>query len=391
MRITTTESDGAQMGVVLTAGNGATSEKLMELRHQISLTSEIASQYVVLTIRDQNARVFFVDYFITQLKYSNELLKEYIVKLKQGKCMMAFCISTGRYREEPFWMWCDKMCSDMIHQELYGRLKDNLALLKKLLTDSEDTIRHCNPALFEKFFFDEEQNYSNDGVRKRFDEWMFDNLNPGIEKLRQLQALVVAEALKKGLLDFAPVPSQKEIDEVNRDTLKGLLPYDFEMTADFIVACAKWRRFMHWQEPLLIIDYQKYGKYIQNHYFDFNPEQLQAIFELDMMVHLINEELARLNQVSTITITNHVPEEELFKFIHPSISGEEEWQIHEEVKRLVGKHGIPEICEYLYQMSQKKTILLPKMSSVTYVELVRMGMPTGKGYSEKYFYKFYRK
>lgn len=36
MKITTIESDGAQMGFVLTAGNGETSEKLMELRHQIS-------------------------------------------------------------------------------------------------------------------------------------------------------------------------------------------------------------------------------------------------------------------------------------------------------------------------------------------------------------------
>ena len=42
-------------------------------------------------------------------------------------------------------------------------------------------------------------------------------------------------------------------------------------------------------------------------------------------------------------------------------------------------------------MSRDGRILLPKMPSVAYVELVRMGMPTGKGYSEKYFNKFYRK
>ena len=83
--------------------------------------------------------------------------------------------------------------------------------------------------------------------------------------------------------------------------------------------------------------------------------------------------------------------EELFHFVHPEIEEDEAWRIHYAVKRLVSNHGIPEICEYLYQMSQEDRILLPKMSSVAYVELVRMGMPTGKGFSEKYFNRYYRK
>jgi hypothetical protein len=31
------------------------------------------------------------------------------------------------------------------------------------------------------------------------------------------------------------------------------------------------------------------------------------------------------------------------------------------------------------------------MTSVAYVELVRMGMPNGEGYSEKYFAKHYKR
>ena len=110
-----------------------------------------------------------------------------------------------------------------------------------------------------------------------------------------------------------------------------------------------------------------------------------------MMLKLIHQEMARLKPKTDVKTTiNQKPDEELFHFIHPSISGEEEWQIHEEVKRLVMHHGIQEICQYLYQMSQQKKILLPKMSSVAYPELVRMGMPTTAGYSEKNFNKYYR-
>ena len=89
-------------------------------------------------------------------------------------------------------------------------------------------------------------------------------------------------------------------------------------------------------------------------------------------------------------VINHKPDEEPFKFIHPSICGEEVWLIHDEVKRLVTHHGIQEICQYLYQMAKDKRILLPQMPSAAYAELVRMGMPTTAGFSEKYFKNHYR-
>lgn len=89
---------------------------------------------------------------------------------------------------------------------------------------------------------------------------------------------------------------------------------------------------------------------------------------------------------------NEVPRnEELFHFIHPSVDGSQEWQIHDEVKRLVKRQGIQEICQYLQQLADEKKIMLPQSLGVAYAELTRMGMPTGEGYSEKTFQKYYRK
>ena len=82
-------------------------------------------------------------------------------------------------------------------------------------------------------------------------------------------------------------------------------------------------------------------------------------------------------------------EEELFHVIHPSLDDDEGWKIHNEVKRLVAHHGIQEICEYLRQLSAEKQILLPKMPSVAYEELVRMGMPSDGGFNESTFRKYY--
>ncbi len=63
--------------------------------------------------------------------------------------------------------------------------------------------------------------------------------------------------------------------------------------------------------------------------------------------------------------------------------------IHEEIKRLVKRNGVQMICEYLQRMAREEKILLPPNPSTAYAELVRLGMPTGEGYSEKHFRNHY--
>jgi FMN phosphatase YigB (HAD superfamily) len=83
--------------------------------------------------------------------------------------------------------------------------------------------------------------------------------------------------------------------------------------------------------------------------------------------------------------------EERFHFVHPEIEDEEAWRIHDAVKRLVAHQRVPEICAYLKELKQKGKVLLPSVSAVMYNELVRLGMPTGNGYSEKHFTNSYMK
>lgn len=78
-------------------------------------------------------------------------------------------------------------------------------------------------------------------------------------------------------------------------------------------------------------------------------------------------------------------DEELFHFIHPSMDEEQEKKIHNEVIRLVKRQGIQMICQHLIRMELDGKLLLPPNPSVIYKELVRIGMPQGEGYSEKYF------
>ena len=78
-------------------------------------------------------------------------------------------------------------------------------------------------------------------------------------------------------------------------------------------------------------------------------------------------------------------DEELFHFIHPAMDEDQERKIHNEVKRLVKRQGIQVICQHLLRMEADGKLLLPPNPAVIYKELVRVGMPQGEGYSEKYF------
>lgn len=82
---------------------------------------------------------------------------------------------------------------------------------------------------------------------------------------------------------------------------------------------------------------------------------------------------------------------ELCHFIHPSVGADQEWQIHDEIVRLVGRQGIQEICKYLSQLSDAQKVLLPQNAEKAYNELVRLGMPDGDGYSLKTFMKYYKR
>lgn len=82
-------------------------------------------------------------------------------------------------------------------------------------------------------------------------------------------------------------------------------------------------------------------------------------------------------------------DEELFHFIHPEVEEEEAWRIHQAIKRTVAYQKAPGICAYLKELKQKGKVMLPPSPVVMYNELVRLGMPTGKGFSEKYFSSCY--
>ena len=397
----TEEIEASQKGEAQAADNGASPYSLTNLRDIISDIRLLVSQYSEFPTVCWDTKEMFVDSLITMLKRTNNQLPFYVEDLKQNKCIEAFCISSGQFRDDEFWTMLDRICCEMENKAFYESLKRNACEFQSQLAEAETIVMHCNPIVFEKYFFRKKLDYSDGGVVKRFNLMLYEYHTPSVEKLREMQALAVIEALNKGVFDFEPTPSQQENDKVSQELQSGFLPCDFEITEEFRKAYTKFRRFAEKKDPMMILNYKRYGKYIQNHYYDFSEDQRYAIFELDNMLRLIHEEMVKLepelanvlnDKVNGNTVSYlHESGEEMFHFVHPSLNDEEGWKIHNEVKRLVRRQSVPDICQYLKKLASEDKILLPLMPSMAYTELIRMGMPGGEGFSEKYFRNCYIK
>ena len=282
-------------------------------------------------------------------------------------------------------------------------LGDFVSVIEKELDEMTlhlEAIRDCiinlNPEAYSDYYQKSKQKYDEASVTKAYHLWKLSVGKLTFKKLKAKQTETVANALKKGIMKHARRPTHEEILEVDEERVKHHLPEDYELPEDFKIRCAQFRTFISWEDDILHIHYNDYGRYIYSCIDKFTAEELIAIYELDMMLYLVHQDMMKLQAKGLNSTVNEQPDcnqpepaEELFHFIHPEIEEEEAWRIHQAVKRLVLYQKVPEICAYLKRLADKDKLLLPPNPNFVYEELVRLGMPTGEGYSENYFGKQY--
>lgn len=273
-------------------------------------------------------------------------------------------------------------------------LKEKKELMVYLMTALMLKIMDVDADYADTFFCKLKESYKRKRITN-YELWKAQLPEVTMELLTRFQTELTADMLAMGVLKYDLKPSHEEVEQVQLEKVLRKLPHDKKYPEDFTEECAKLRRYSHWDGEQFCVDYQLLRKYMFQHFGEMTSEQHVALFEYDVQMRMIHEDMKRLVGAEAPKCTGAQSpcaletDEELFKFIHPSISGEEEWQIHEEVKRLVTHHGVQEIGQYLYQMAREKKILLPQMPSVAYAELVRMGMPSSEGFNKKTFLKYY--
>lgn len=374
---------------------------LDDLSQNISDIDTVVVNFCKKPTKRKKTRERLLGSLLGMLDEAIEQLGFYKEDLIGNKCIEPFEVSSERNEtdDDDFWKFIDMFFDKIKNDEAYQSLKDKVAQFRALLAEVEKAMRNCDPIVFEKYYFRVKPADIEECVVKRFQQELYENMPITSEKLIVMQSQAVINAIGAGIFDDTHKVSWDEVKKVSPDLATDFVPCDFVVTDDFKKRYALFRRFTYKRGVVLVLNYEKYGKYIVKHKYDFEDGQLKSIYELDVMLREIRLEMERRYPellIPPVTTIKEQPDcnqpettEERFHFIHPEIEDEEAWKIHRTIKRLVAHHGIQEICEYLRQLSAEKQILLPKMPSVAYEELVRMGMPSDGGFNESTFRKYY--
>ena len=155
MKETIEEIEGSQMGVALTADNGASPCYLTELSDDISDISTLVCNYSKKPTRSRKTRERMVNSLIGMLTDANNQLPIYIEDLKQAKCIEPFEVSSKQGDDDKhflFWFFIEKLCEEVRDEDTYPILKRLITQFNSLLAEAEIAKLNCDPVVFKEFF-----------------------------------------------------------------------------------------------------------------------------------------------------------------------------------------------------------------------------------------------
>ena len=148
--------------------------------------------------------------------------------------------------------------------------------------------------LYGEYYLREKAKFDANHVVMMYVGWKMTEWDETFDSLKDKQTQVVAEFLTKRPLRFSRRPSQQEIDAVQLSLVVRRLYYGFAYCEDFKEMCARFRKFNSWEGDIMKLDYNLYGKYLLQNYHKMTEEERQAFFELDLMLELINKDMAKV-------------------------------------------------------------------------------------------------
>ena len=321
------------------------------------------------------------------------MVQRLLDKPKIRSCRIPLVIDFEKMTDQDYWLKSKLFCVDPV--SLSEALKQKIMKLVNMLRALQIKILKVDVDYAEKVFKRMTARLDKSAHILEYELWRVRHPSPTMKELEWQQTQLTADLLIKGILSYAENPTGDEKAKVRLELVKNGLRDGQQLPDNFVAECAKLRRYSYWKgEHLFMIDYHGIYTYLFSHCFEkFTKQQRIALYEYDVQLRMIHEDMMalkpELKDFDMQTPQIQAQDEELCKFIHPAIGDEEGRLIHEEIKRLVKRNGVQTICEYLQQMAREKRILLPPNPSAAYAELVRLGMPTGEGYSEKHFRNHY--
>ena len=362
-------------------------------------------------------RCYFAASLVTWADSVNKGLLDYLEKISKGEYVEVLNVDYHKFSSQDYWL-SGRMKNDMMAYKdiplnlnvVYRKCKTSIELYnayKNIVCEMADNFKKVEntfnqPQLYDPLMKQLKRQFADPLIDYEYAKIKGSYIEPTLKDYLKMQVTACVDFLKSGMLSDVLSISNEEIDMVDEVKLHKLLDPRCKVPTNLKELWAKFMKLMVYKEDVLLVPKRDQIRIqILKHFDGLNENQFKALFRLEDLLRLIHQDMLKLKPGlvkalnSTVNIqpdcNQQEPTEELFHFIHPEIEEEEAWRIHKAIKRLVLYQKVPEICEYLKKRAEKEKLYLPPNPSPVYEELVRLGMPTGEGYSEKYYSACYKK
>lgn len=175
--------------------------------------------------------------------------------------------------------------------KLNSAIEKQMALLTEMMMEVQQRSQAAPPSFYGKFYHYLKSHYDWKSVKARYEDWKRDVGGLNFDLLKDKQTLEVADFLKRKILRFTQPPSGREIRKVDLNKVIPHLPYDNKLPEEFEKCCARFKRFIRWNGDILKINYNKWGNYLFQNFYDLTDEERHAFIELDIMLDLIHQDM----------------------------------------------------------------------------------------------------
>ena len=276
--------------------------------NQLILLENMMKTYDAMNLKDANLTHFQGVCTEKLVDNINGRLERLVVSKVRMSCRNVLLANYETMTKTTYWLGC-RLFSDLPQGESRVQ-REKVEQMVELLNELVLKIVNVDEEYAKRFFERIKMAYHQKS-RTDFELWIARQSHLTIERLKEYQAELTADMLIMGILKYDDMPSGKELKEVDMEKLREHLRKDKELPEDFGLECAKLRRYSHWEGDMFFIDYEKLRKPLFQHFGELTHEQHIAMFEYDVQMKQIHEDIERLRKEEMCAEREMEEEEEM--------------------------------------------------------------------------------
>lgn len=161
-----------------------------------------------------------------------------------------------------------------------------------------------------------------------------------MKKYKQYQAELTADILNLGIMDYDDEPTDEEIAAVRLDLLKSEMSRGKVLSANFIDAAAKLRRYSYWEGNKFMIDYPLAKQYLYRIFDKLTNDQRIALYYYNVQMNQLHQDMDELHQeepsASTYMPSSESQEDIIRSFFNKQDDRTQQAWLREAMKALMG-------------------------------------------------------